>query len=157
MLVFDPIEYLVSRRYPTWNMPIVSSLSDTSPTGARREMREKAQAYERELRGKTSSEIEELVRAEQAAEAEERRRKQETEEKGRFFNSPDAKADFSHWGKLSYWTLDEAVALSFGRAPEMVNWKMVGCIQTSLLSPFNISAGESWRCGRKRLPSCTIL
>jgi hypothetical protein len=34
-------------------------------------------------------------------------------------------ADFSHWGKLSYWTLDEAIALSFGRAPESVNWKTI--------------------------------
>jgi hypothetical protein len=31
-------------------------------------------------------------------------------------------ADFDHWGKMADWTLDQAIALSFGREPEKVNW-----------------------------------
>jgi hypothetical protein len=34
-------------------------------------------------------------------------------------------ADFAYWSKAAHWTLDEAIALSFGRAPEVVTWKQV--------------------------------
>jgi hypothetical protein len=124
---FDPIEYLVSRRYPTWKvaLPSFHTLGEAESVGVRRQSREKALAYEKDLRRKTSAEIETLVKAEKATEAEQHRRKQEAEENARYFNQPAAMADFSHWGKLSYWTLDEAVALSFGRAPERVNWKVI--------------------------------
>ena len=33
--------------------------------------------------------------------------------------------DFEYWGKAAYWTLDEAIALSFGKNPQVVNWKKV--------------------------------
>jgi hypothetical protein len=42
------------------------------------------------------------------------------EEKERFFNLPSADADFRHWSKVANWFLGEAVALSFGKAPERV-------------------------------------
>ena len=32
------------------------------------------------------------------------------------------RADFDHWSKMARWTLEEATALSFGKAPEFVNW-----------------------------------
>lgn len=47
------------------------------------------------------------------------------EEASRFFNRESAKADISHWSKAAYWTLEEAVALSFGRDPRIVNWKSI--------------------------------
>ncbi len=36
-----------------------------------------------------------------------------------------ARADFDHWSKMPRWTLEEATALSFGKAPEFVNWDKV--------------------------------
>lgn len=39
----------------------------------------------------------------------------------RFFNQPRAGADFAHWAKLDYWTIEEAIALCFGRSPRRVN------------------------------------
>jgi hypothetical protein len=33
-----------------------------------------------------------------------------------------ARADFDHWSKMARWTAEEATALSFGKAPEFVNW-----------------------------------
>ena len=36
-----------------------------------------------------------------------------------------ARADFVHWSKMPRWTLEEATALSFGKAPEFVNWDKV--------------------------------
>lgn len=31
--------------------------------------------------------------------------------------------DFAYWSKKAYWTLDEGIALSFGREPEQTNWR----------------------------------
>ena len=40
-------------------------------------------------------------------------------------NHSDADADFEWWTKCPYWTLDEAVALLFGKNPKIVNWESV--------------------------------
>ena len=42
-------------------------------------------------------------------------------EAARFCNLANARADFLHWAKADYWTLDEAVALLLGRDPGVVN------------------------------------
>ena len=54
--------------------------------------------------------------------------------KARFFNAPNSRADFLHWAKATYWTLEEAIALSFGKSPEVVNWKRLE--QYKGVSPF---------------------
>lgn len=38
-----------------------------------------------------------------------------------FYSKPDAKADFQRWSRLPTWSVDEAVALSFGKDPEKVS------------------------------------
>jgi len=38
---------------------------------------------------------------------------------------PDVNADLSHWSKMSYWSLEESVALLLGKEPEVVNWDIV--------------------------------
>jgi hypothetical protein len=63
------------------------------------------------------------------------RAKAEQEERERFFNQPRANADFDHWSKAAHWTLDEAIALSLGRAPEMVRWDRLQSL-TQIGSPF---------------------
>ena len=40
---------------------------------------------------------------------------------GWFYDQPDAQADFEHWSRAEYWTPDEAVAVSFGKNPNVVN------------------------------------
>jgi hypothetical protein len=50
-----------------------------------------------------------------------------------FFDQPDAAADFDHWSKAEYWSLDEAIALILGKAPETVSW---GAIAFYCYSPF---------------------
>jgi hypothetical protein len=47
------------------------------------------------------------------------------EEDARFFTQPQAKADFGHWSKAEHWSLDEAIALVFGKAPEIVSWDKI--------------------------------
>lgn len=50
------------------------------------------------------------------------------------FDAPYADADFTHWAKAAYWTLEEAIALAFGRSPEVVNWKKLESYRN--VSPF---------------------
>lgn len=51
-----------------------------------------------------------------------------------FFNQPGAHADFNHWAKLDYWTLEEGVALCFGKSPKVVTSKSVESARE--VSPF---------------------
>ena len=41
--------------------------------------------------------------------------------RGWFFEQLDAQADLEHWSRAEYWTPDEAVAVSFGKNPNVVN------------------------------------
>lgn len=122
---FDPYEYLARRRYPS--AFVVRDLASDDYTNRRKQEHyvSQAEAYMEELRTKPPEELKALLdeeRKKEAAEAAERLRE---EEASRFFNRPDAQADFTHWSKAAYWTLEEAIALSFGRDPRRVNWKSI--------------------------------
>jgi hypothetical protein len=67
--------------------------------------------------GRTALLLSSLYDVECAAALEEARR----EENARFFNLPHAAADFEHWSKMEHWSLDEAIALAMGKAPEIVS------------------------------------
>lgn len=41
-------------------------------------------------------------------------------EAARFYNRPEAAADYDHWLRLDFWTTDEAVALLLGKNPEVL-------------------------------------
>lgn len=131
----DPIGFLLSRKFPAHRAlravdPLHSNLS-----GEERQRRLKAiEQYESELCSLSPEKVAELYAREKANEAAELRAKLEKEEQGRFFNQAFANADFDHWSKTAYWSLDEAVALSFGKNPGVVNWEKV---KTYLqISPF---------------------
>ena len=66
-----------------------------------------------------------LYEQEHEKERVEQQAKADREEAQRFFNQPRAKADFEYWSKCAYWTLDEAIALSLGKAPQIVSWEKV--------------------------------
>lgn len=53
------------------------------------------------------------------------RQKYEQDERDCFYNQPSAGADFVYWSKMADWTLDEAIALSYGKNPKVVNWDSV--------------------------------
>ena len=42
-------------------------------------------------------------------------------EKQQFFNRPEARADFSHWARMEFWSKEEAVALILGKEPNRVS------------------------------------
>jgi hypothetical protein len=125
------IEYLVARRVEMTQRPrLLQRDADTA-----REFQ--ARPYREELSKLSSSELSALVAQEKTKEFTELRAEAEREERERFFNQPHAKADFEYWAKMAHWKLDEAIALSFGKAPEYVKWKNVQ--PYVLVSPF---AGE---------------
>jgi hypothetical protein len=125
---FDPIEYLVLRRFPAARavrMPSSLSSRGNGISHHNSEVLRQIRDYENELRGKPPEELQGLVDQERAKETSERRARAEREEQNRFFNQPSARADFEHWSKAAHWTLEEAIALSFGKAPERVNWEKI--------------------------------
>src|SRR5262245_22194837 len=137
---FDPVEYLVSRRFPAARaLRFPPSLTRASGNGGisiewRKKLLAQVVDYEAELKSKTPAELQALCEQEGKKQAAELTAKAEREEQERFFNQPYANADFAHWSKTTYWTLDEATALSFGKAPEVVNWEKVKPYVSS--SPF---------------------
>lgn len=131
------IELLVSRRYPALvAMKLLSKLSQSGDKYLYSGKIAEAETYETALRSKSLAEIQALYAeaAAQPAQAATLPSKVDLEEQRRFFNQPQANADFDHWTKTAHWTLDEAVALSFGKAPEVVRWENVKYY--SQVSPF---------------------
>jgi regulator of replication initiation timing len=41
------------------------------------------------------------------------------------WHQPEHDADFSMWARMPYWTADQAVALTFAKNPELVDWDSV--------------------------------
>ena len=121
---FDLIEYLVVRRFPFANAlrgpPSLLSMAGGNAYADRQSGLPEIETYKEELRNKRPAELQKLYDEELAKEAAEQIALAESEEQSRFFNQPYAKADVGHWSKTAYWTLDEAIALSLGKAPEQV-------------------------------------
>lgn len=126
----SPIDFLVERRFPGYHvLKEINSIdlrgrSSISPI-ERRARLDAANAYRDTLAAKSAEEIAELYEREVALAQKEALALADREEQARPFNRPDATADFAHWSKAPYWSLDEALALVFGRAPEVVTWKVV--------------------------------
>lgn len=118
---FDPIQYLVGRRFQLFHgcNELISSLFGGDPL----EHAEEREAYEASLRQKSATEIATLVAEEQAKERIEAQVRAKQQEAQRFFNGPNSSPDYDHYCLCANWTLDEAVALSFGKNPEIVNTK----------------------------------
>jgi len=126
----DPVEYLVARRFP-WcgavleNRPLTLHPRPGLSADTRQRLFRAVEEYRAELLAKEPAELHALFEQEQDKEREALQLKAELEERERFFNQPRATADFTHWSKAPYWTLEEALALAFGKAPEIVSWRTV--------------------------------
>lgn len=139
----DPIEFLRERKFPGYRalrtlVPLSDPRSGVSHQQSDYNVKrlQHIDAYEKELRAKPSEELNKLFVAEQEKYRLERKAKEDEEERNRFFNQPSAEADFEHWSKATYWTLEEAVALSFGKDPKLVNWNKLGKLNLYSPSPF---------------------
>ena len=124
----DPILYLVRRQYPAFGIPIPLSRGPSLSSQQHNQLRQQAEDAKRlhsELSRKSSSEIDALVKREKLREVAEAKQRAKTVERERFFNQSTANADFGRYFKCAYWSIDEAVALSFGKQPTIVNWTSV--------------------------------
>lgn len=117
----DPVEYLVRKRHPDGCFRD-SAVDSTPLSPATRAAIDAANAYRTELHALPKVELQTLFEKARAAEAEQTRIAAEATEEARAFNSPEARADFKYWASMSYWTIDEAVALSFDRNPKVASW-----------------------------------
>jgi hypothetical protein len=123
----DRADYLVLRRYPyarAIEFP-PSLTAGGGRAGASPAMRAQVASYRAEIAALSSAELVARYDAEKQREYQQAIAKAEHEERERPFNQPYAAADFVHWSKTAHWTLDEAVALSFGKAPEHVHWSVI--------------------------------
>lgn len=118
---FDPIEFLISCRFPpartaeggyVWRSP--------------EEGRTPAEIlYEEELRQKDQSEIDALVGAETIKIQTEKDAEKVAKEAAAPFFDPEGNADFDFWCRASYWLLHEALALSMGKDPGKPTWRKI--------------------------------
>jgi hypothetical protein len=138
----DRTDYLVHKKFPYARAlefpPSLNSSNRPTLRGldVNQQSREALAAYRAELAALPSEEIIERYNAEKQRELQQAIAKAEREEGEHVFNQPRAAADFDYWSKIAHWTLDEAVALSFGKAPELVNWPTIS--KYLQLSPFAV-------------------
>jgi hypothetical protein len=137
----DPIDFLVARKFPPRVLAVLPSAGRTdqnvSPplSTAERTLRARqSEDYRAILSVMPADELEALFKSEREKADKEFLARLDKGESGRFFHRTSANADFEHWSKAAHWTLDEAVALSFGKAPEVVNSPALRTFQN--ISPF---------------------
>ena len=101
------IEFLVLRKF----RPLVlASLSAKLPRGGTTTLdrvlrHEEKNKYRSELESLPVDQLQSLYESEQENSLTDMLR----EEEARFFNQPQAKADFDYWSKAEHWSLDEAI------------------------------------------------
>lgn len=120
----DPVEYLVRKRHPDGCFRD-SAVDSTPLRPAIRASIEAANAYRTELHALPKDELQTLFEEARADDAEQARLAVEETEQTYRFNRPEAQADFKYWASMSYWTIDESVALSFSRNPKVASWEAI--------------------------------
>lgn len=103
-------------------------------TSVVKEQQKQARLLRSELETMTTEEVSRLLVEEKEKSVKRLLDQNEREEQLRFFNLESAEAEFDYWSKMSYWSLDECVALSLGRDPRVVNWENVKSLIK--ISPF---------------------
>ena len=126
----DPILYLILQRYPILRFGARSEnvgknydpdFDEKLVTAA-----EESKAYRDELEQLSTADLKARIADARKREEEVIAAAKKRLEAERFYNQPGSAADFKYWAKLSYWSLEEIVALSLGRDPKTVNWQSIG-------------------------------
>jgi hypothetical protein len=121
--VLQIIEFLVSRKFPL-HKAIRGGVAGFSAEDRQRQIRE-IDDYETELLDLPSADLYVRHEQEKAMEAQEFASRAAREESERPFNKAYSNADFAHWAKAAYWSLDEALALIYGKEPAHAKWETV--------------------------------
>jgi hypothetical protein len=130
------VDFLINRKFPlgwTLRRPIKDGLSEQQLEERERDLQE-IENYRVELWKMPDGDFADLLAIERLQATFEYEAKVKREEQQRFFNAPGANADFVYWSKVAFWTLDEAIALSFGKNPKVVSWDKLKSLTE--VSPF---------------------
>jgi hypothetical protein len=120
---FDPIAFLTYRKFGRTSAPedvwFPVSLSEERLARKAPDLAVQIETFQAELSRLSPTELSARVAEESKKQQAELTAKAEAEERDRFFNQPGSTADFDYWSRLAHWTLDEALALSLGKAARM--------------------------------------
>lgn len=108
----EHVRYLVRRRFP-------------GPPPYDAETQKEVSKYQQELSSLSSIAVWEMHGREKLKESIEDLQRQSRASAESFFTQEHGRADFSHWSRATYWTLEEALALSFGWNPQVMTWATV--------------------------------
>ena len=116
------IQSLLNGRFPDLTLPPdLNNLGSSSHTVAVRAIRlALAKIYREELEALSSDELKERLDQPQNAAREQRKRELETRERAYLHNQTNAQVDYDYWARMTYWTPEDAVALSFGKDPREI-------------------------------------
>ena len=109
-----------------------------------------------ELRALDKSAVEERYHAHCRAADDSERRLEEEKDKSEFFNSPGAQADLSRWKRKKHWHPEEAVALSLGKNPKIVNLETLTQLRRPM-SPFFSEFREKMEALQRAISAVHIL
>lgn len=120
------VESILSLQFPLkrfWEQMQVA-LAASRP-GA--EMAELQQVRQRraELQALSSDELRRLHAELTAEQSRQEAAREAAAEAARFYNQPQAQANFAFWLKADFWTFDDAIALLLGKNPKVVTWEAV--------------------------------
>lgn len=78
-----------------------------------------------ELQALSSDELQRMYAELKAAKLRQDAAREAAAEANRFYNQPQAQANFAFWLKADFWTFDDAIALLLGKNPNVVTWEAV--------------------------------
>jgi hypothetical protein len=134
------IDYLVKDRFPTPRVPPIGRVFAAGGGLVSAADQADQMANAAELRGELEKLDGESLRARYetrvTAKANAARAAAEAAEAAHPFNQPYARAVFDHWGKLTYWKVDEGLALLLGRSPSSLVWENVKHIPSPVVWQF---------------------
>ena len=116
----DPIRYLLNDKYPLHYTISLFDDKQSVPESNKVALQE-MEDFRKSLEETPRDQLAVLIVEARQREEERTKLYYEKIEQGAFFNQPSSKADFDRWSRMSYWTLEEGVALSLGKNPEIVN------------------------------------
>jgi hypothetical protein len=122
------IDYLTNRKFGILVTLAPAMRTFNSGRGIKTEVtpeEKEIEAYKATLRNMDKNELITLHKRSLLIDAEQAKQRTLQEERDRFYNQNAANADYVHWSKAAHWTIDEAIALSFGKDPEVVTWKKI--------------------------------
>lgn len=119
------IDYLLRRRFGSLAPPPVPTLRGGVSGDGEKHRYEAIQTARAEYVAMTPTELHSHVQKALAEDAKRQAFEREKKERALFFHQPNASADLDYWIKIARWTLEEGVALSFGKNPAVVNWEAI--------------------------------